>query len=299
MNANQTQNETKNKSLKENLEGLIPENTTGDIIPTSTDKETPLLLESGDKSNVYQFFGDFSQVIQTAKELDDKIIDVIYFLTDCNSTTVNDYRAFLISEGVGTLKVKREEKEILVATSEATKKEIYAELIKHIYNDLRGLLSKVNFHSSAVKTASLRDIETILANYEWIIDLRFQLADKPTERLKLIQTINKIWARDNHTKQLKNADYVHFIATKEYKPLLSKNDILKLNTQTATLGHGLYSTFTAHTLEQHIAKMLKENSSQWKAYFEAQQNEEAEAKLESAKHEGYQQALQELKEKGE
>ena len=299
MNANQTQTTT--KETLNNLEGLIPENTTGAITPVveSTDNATPLLLESGDKSNVYQFFGDFSNVIQTAKELDDKIIDVIYFLTDCNSTTVNDYRAFLISEGVGTLKVKREEKEILVSTSEATKKEIYAELIKHIYNDLRGLLSKVNFHSSAVKTASLRDIETILANYEWIIDLRFQLADKPTERLKLIQTINKIWSRDNHTKQLKNADYVHFIATKEYKPVLSKNDILKLNTQTATLGHGLYSTFTAHTLEQHIAKMLKENSSQWKAYFEAQQNEEAEAKLESAKHEGYQQALQELKEKGE
>lgn len=216
------------------------------------------LVQTASGAKMVSQFDHIKALIDGAKSLDTMLEEVIYFLTDCESSTINDYKAFKISENRNLEEVKMLEL--------MSKKQVFKMLVDEVASEVRKHLEGANLFDKGAMTGLLKPIHLIVDNYKWIIDLHFNDSiDQPKHRLELIKQIARIFTLDNHSKELKVYSLAKFKADKVKEPILSKSDIKALNTQKTQRGSGTYFTYSASSLAQHLkdlvdaeVKLLKE-----------------------------------------
>lgn len=253
------------KETIENLEELVitPTAPTGELMVLNTPSgETEMTIEeiqeTIETSSGVAINGRFSQIselIHQAKNLDTIVEDLVYFLTDCESQTINQYKAYLIS-------LNRTQEEVK-ALNVMGKKQIFKMLCEDVNKEINQHLAGVTLFNKGGMTGLLKPIETILSNYEWVVDLHFNnTVDQPKHRLDLISQIARVSAVDTKTKEFKIFKLNHYQMTSspttsgQKVKVLSNSDIKALNVQKSLRGGGTYFTYTAQTLAQHIKDIL-------------------------------------------
>ena len=218
-----------------------------------------VVTASGAKVN--QQFSNIKTLIDTSKAIDLVLEDLVYFLTDCESQTVNQYKDYLISENRSLEQVKTLEL--------MTKKQVFKMLVDDVNNQFRKHLEGANFFDEGHIKALRKPLSLICDNYKWVIDLQFnQTVDNPKARLELLRQIARNEALDNHTKELKIFKLATFLEKGIKEPVFTKNDIKTLNT--ASGRHGFYM-HTATTLAVFIKDELDKESKAWQEYEEIEQ----------------------------
>lgn len=207
------------------------------------------LVQSAKSDKMEAQFMHLKNLIDGAKSLDLILEDIVYFLTDCESSTIRDYKSYLISLNRSFEEVK--------TLNLMSKKQIFKQLVQDVQSEIRKHLEGFTFFNKGGITGQLKPIEIILNNYEWVVDLSFNdTIDQPKHRLELLKQIERISIQDNHTKELKIYNLEHFKNTGEKVRILSNNDIKTLNTQKSQRGGGVYATYSAQSLAQHIKDLL-------------------------------------------
>lgn len=200
-------------------------------------------------AKMVQQFSAISTLIHESRNLDLLLENVIYFLTNCESNTIREYRDYLISENRSYEQVKT--LELL------SKKQIFKMLCDHVRAEITAQCDGINFFDKGHLTALLKPINLIIDNYEWIIDLYFNDSiDQPKHRLELIKQIARVSTIDNKSKELKVYKLDYFKSSGLKKPVLSNSEIKALNKQKSIRGGGTYATFSAQSLATHIKEVL-------------------------------------------
>lgn len=233
---------------------IAPINVTPEV-PEMTEEQINNAIESASGVALEGRFNQIKSLIDGAKSLDIIIEDLIYFLTDCESQTINQYKAYLIS-------LNRTQEEVK-ALNLMSKKQIFKKLCEDVHKEIQSHLAGYTLFNKGGMTGLLKPIETILSNYEWVVDLHFNdSVDQPKHRLDLISQIARVSAVDSKTKEFKIFKLDHYIMTKspntsgQKVKVLSNTDIKALNTQKSLRGGGTYYTYTAQTLAVHIKDIL-------------------------------------------
>lgn len=246
---------TENSETAENA--IVQINATAEMteVPEMTEEQINNALESASGVALEGRFNQIKSLIDGAKSLDTIIEDLVYFLTDCESQTINQYKAYLIS-------LNRTQEEVK-ALNLMSKKQIFKLLCEDVHKEIQSHLAGYTLFNKGGMTGLLKPIETILNNYEWVVDLHFNdSVDQPKHRLDLISQIARVSAVDSKSKEFKIFKLDHYIMTKSPNTsgqkvrVLSNADIKALNTQKSLRGGGTYYTYTAQTLAVHIKDIL-------------------------------------------
>lgn len=207
------------------------------------------ILKTAKGDKVEKQFSQIAHLITSAKSLDLIVEDVIYFLTDCDSSTIRDYKQYLISLNRSFEEVK--------TLNLMNKKQVFKMLVDDVASEIRQHLEGANFFDKGAITALLQPIAIICDNYEWIVDLYFNDSiDQPKHRLELVKQIARVQKVDNHSKELKIYKMDTFKDNGVKVAVFSNNEIKALNTQKSIRGGGTYFTFSASSLAQHIKDTL-------------------------------------------
>lgn len=230
-----------------------------------------VVTASGGKVN--QQFGNIKTLVDTSKAMDLILEDLVYFLTDCESQTVNQYKDYLISENRSFEQVKT--LELL------SKKQVFKMLVDDVNAQFRKHLEGSNFFDEGHMKALRKPITLISDHYKWVIDLQFnQTVDNPKARLELLRQIARNETLDNHTKELKIFKLDAFLEKGVKEPVFTKGEIKSLNT--AMGRHGFY-LHTATTLSAFIKDELDKEAKNWADYEEQEKQNKAQKATEFIK----------------
>ena len=240
---------------------IAPDEATKNALETQLSNIENVLSEkavtaSGAKVN--QQFNNIQVLVDSSKAIDLILEDLVYFLTDCESQTVNQYKDYLISSNRSVEQVKTLEL--------MTKKQVFKLLVDDVNTQFRKHLEGANFFDEGHIKALRKPLNLICDHYRWVIDLQFnQTVDNPKARLELLKQIARNEAIDNHTKELKVFKLDVFLETGTKVPVFTKGDIKALNT--ASGRHGFY-LHTATTLAVYIKDEIDKEVKAFAAYEE-------------------------------
>lgn len=224
-------------------------------------------------ARVNQQFANIKTLVDTSKAIDLVLEDLVYFLTDCESNTVRQYKDYLISENRSFEQVKTLEL--------MTKKQIFKLLVDDVNAQFRKHLEGANFFDEGHIKALRKPLSLICDHYQWVIDLQFnQTVDNPKARLELLRQIARNEAIDNHSKELKIFKLDAFLEKGIKEPVFTKGDIKSLNT--AMGRHGFY-LHTATTLSAYIKDELDREAKNWADYEEKEKQIKAQKAQEAIK----------------
>jgi len=212
-------------------------------------------------------FNRITEMVSHAKNIDELVLNIVYDLTDCNSVVIRDYRNYRMSLNPTFAEFKFLESR--------TKKEIFKLYIDEVVGVLTKATKGMKMFNPRAFTALIAPIQTIVKNYELVIDLHFKdTEDTPLARVELIATIAKVFGIDSKTKEYRSFKFDKYTeidpSTRKMKcdkiPVLSKNEILALNTQKSQVLQSTYYTYNATTLKKYIDNAIKEESQKFKAW---------------------------------
>ena len=204
-------------------------------------------------------FNRIVDMVAGAKTTDELVLNIVYDLTDCNSAVINDYRNYRMSLNPTFAELKFLESR--------TKKQIFKLYIDEVVSVLNKATEGLKMFNPKAFTALIAPIQTIVKNYELVIDLHFKnTEDTPISRVELIATIAKVFGIDNKTKEYRSFKFDNFIVDGSKVPVLSKNEILALNTQKSQIQQSVYYTYNATTLKKYIDNIIKEENQKLKVW---------------------------------